>query len=215
MRQRTGAMGTLMLTCLLLIVLTLLASGCSQKTPGQPTASGEVGTAPEGDGQPPADPSLSPLLERQPFQSPAGRFTIQPPRGWTVDASGRNRIDVIFSNPKPDTDKSGAFVANINVVRPPGNTSLEVLVGTVKAQVSQQLPGYQVVDDKPTKTSSGQRAHLLGGRFAQKGQQLRDLRLITVGPSAAYVVTGNTLESFYFRNEAIFRASLPTIAPAG
>ena len=61
-------------------------------------------------------------------------------------------------------------------------------------------------------TIGKQRAHLLGGRFTQNRQQLRDLRLIVVDGDRGVVVTGTTLESFFFRNEGIFRASLPTLA---
>ncbi len=193
-------------------VVTTAATGCSSTTAGQPSASGSGGQSAEGPEAPPSV-SPSPLLERTPFRSERGGFTIQPPKGWTADDGGRFGTDVIFLNPRGERDRSGAFASNVTVLRTPAAPSLEVLTGTVKAQVAEQFPGYQVVEDEPADTIGGQRAHLLGGRFTQNRQQLRDLRLIVVDGDRGLVVTGTTLESFFFRNEETFRASLPTLAP--
>ena len=193
-----------------LAVVTTAATGCSSTTAGQPTAAS--GAPPTNGPTGPPSASPSPLLERTPFRSDRGSFTIQPPKGWAVDVGGRFGTDVIFLNPRGERDRSGSFASNVTVVRTPAAPSLEVLTGTVKAQVLGQFPGYQFVEDETLDTIGGQRAHLLGGRFAQGSQQLRDLRLIIAEGDRGIVVTGTTLESFYFRNEAIFRACLPTLA---
>lgn len=207
MRRCARATGTMV--CLAM-VLAVVATGCSSATPGRAVPAGESAAPTDGqNGQPTA--SNSPLLERKAFSSDTGGFAIQQPRGWAADTSKQFGTDVIFRNPRPDSDKTGSFAANISVLRRPGTTSLEVLVGTVKAQIGQQFPGYQFAEDEAVDTIGGLRAHLLGGRFTQGRQQLRDLQLIVVDNGNGYVVLGRTLESFYFRNEATFRASLPTL----
>lgn len=213
MRRWARARATGAFVCLA-AVLAIVASGCSSATPGRAVPAGESPAPTNGPNTPTA--SNSPLLERKAFTSDNGGFSIQQPRGWAADTSRQAGTDVIFRNPRPDSDKTGSFAANISVLRRPGTASLEVLVGTVKAQIGQQFAGYQFAEDEAVDTIGGLRAHLLGGRFTQNRLQLRDLQLIVVdGSGNGYVVLGRTLESFFFRNEAIFRASLPTLVPSG
>jgi len=199
--RRLTAAGAALAVGLLSVACSSQIQGTAQPGAGPASTTTTTSAAPSG------------LLESQPFAGSG--FTIRAPRGWNVDRSGALGADVIFRNPRADPIGTGSFAANINILSPPASGTLDDVVQSLKSEINRQLPDFQVVDDEAARTTSGLDAYFYGGTFTQTAQlaeQLRDLRLIVLDGTTAYVISGTTLASTYSRYEPAIRASLLSFA---
>jgi hypothetical protein len=141
------------------------------------------------------------------FVDPAGRFTLVPPQGWTVDTSGAYGTEVIFADPNG---------ASINVIASSSSADLSTTVVSGRQVLQEQLTNYQATVDEPVTLADGTPAHLLGGMFYDpaSGLTLRNLQLITVHDGATVVVTGSAVQEMWDWYEPVLLTSLGSLTVA-
>ncbi len=146
------------------------------------------------------------------FDDAAGRFTLVPPAGWTVDTSGAQGTSVVFRDPDPRSSGAGTFSANVHVLVSPADVDLATTVVGARRELS-GLADYDPTTDEPVTLADGTPAYLFGGTFTEprSGFELRNLQLLTVHASSMIVVTGTALLGTWSDYTATFDATLRTL----
>ena len=137
------------------------------------------------------------------------QFSINPPAGWLIDASGTLGTAVILYGP---TDSN--FRINMNVITEATSLSLSDYVISAKAQLSSGLNNYQLVSETPT-SIGGVAADELVNTFTQGSTNIKDKQDILVQNGKAYVVTSTALQTNYGTYQALFDESIQTFKIVG
>jgi len=149
-------------------------------------------------------------LESLPYTNDKEGFSINAPKAWNVDESGKLGTSVVFLNTKPDKEGANVFDANINVISgPTKGLDLNNYINGQKKGLPKLFNDYKLVEDR-TVDVHGMQGHILGNTFTQGVFQLRDLQLIVVKDGKAYIITGTALESTWDTYKDLMESSLLT-----
>jgi len=179
-------LGAVLVVLLLgIIIYVILTSGKPKTTPSFPPVPSSVASTPEATAE--ATPEVTSSLLGERYTHTSG-FSIIPPASWTADET-QKLADVLFSDPA-STD---AIKANITVLseKLPAGMTLEKYVASSKKQLKASYRNYNLVDDAPVSTVSGQEAYIIGGTLKENNVQVRNKQLIILSTDSktAYVVT--------------------------
>ncbi len=156
-----------------------------------------------------ANATPDPNLESKSYVNAKEGFTINAPKGWQADESGKFGSVVIFSNPKIDKDVD-AFDANINiVVESAQGLGLGDYVASGKQLVNKLFNNYTSTQDQKL-TINGMDLEIIGGTYVKGALKLRNLQLIAVKNGKAYKVTATVLDSTFASYKSVVESSLLT-----
>lgn len=158
------------------------------------------------------DTALSAVsLAEKPFVSKTLGVSIQQPKGWTSDESGKYGAELFFFCTESDKEKGKPFTANINLTsEATQGYSLKAYVDASKKYIKKSFAGYKSLPDRNV-TVNGKVGVIIGGTFAQQGYNIRNEQLITISGGKAYIVTATALASTWSKYSALFDASLLTL----
>jgi hypothetical protein len=150
-------------------------------------------------------------LTEKPFTSKKLGISIQQPKGWTIDESGKYGAELFFFNNAVDKVSGKSFTANINLTTEgTQGYSLKSYVDASKKYIKKSFPGYKSLPDRNV-TVNGKPGVIIGGTFTQQGYKIRNEQLITISGDKAYIVTATALASTWTKYSALFDASLLTL----
>ena len=132
------------------------------------------------------------------------QFSINPPSGWTVDASGAYGTTVILYGP---TDSG--FRINMNLIVEATSLSLTDYVSSTKSQLASGLSNYQLVSEGSTNIG-GVAAYELVNNFTQGSYTIKDKQDLLVQNQKAYVITSTALQTNYATYQPSFDESVQT-----
>ena len=141
-------------------------------------------------------------LSAQIYSSAKAPFTIQPPKGWTVDEKGASGTLVVLVNPVPDREGDFSLPASINILSEPlQGLSREEYIRKSKENLKQYFPDYTILLDE---------GHVFEARFTSQGRLIRNRQLMVFSEDAAYIITGTALASAWDANHEVIKESLGT-----
>lgn len=145
-------------------------------------------------------------LSTAPYDGMFAGFKINPPADWIIDRKIPT-IHVSFINPKPDSDATGPFKANLNVATQVANgVSLDQFIAITKKTQLSTLTNYKEVIDRPISVG-GVRGHIIEATFLNDNRELHIAQLIALNNNNAYIVTGTTLDATWSKYQSLFDAS--------
>jgi len=153
--------------------------------------------------------SVFALVQQNAYVSSAHGFSINPPTGWSTDASGSFGTLVIFYGPTESN-----FRVNMNVVVEATSLSLADYVSAAKSQLSSGLTNYNIVSEGAI-TIGGLGAYQLVATFTQGTFSIKDMQILFVENHEAYVVTSTALQSNYDTYSPAFTESVQTFNLTG
>jgi len=134
-------------------------------------------------------------------------FRIKPPSGWGVGNAAAMKVTALFINPAEDKTKTNVFHSNINVVAESTTLTLDDYVALNKGTLQKSVKKYSSTEFQKT-TVGGRAGYMIGGIFAQDGEQLRNRQLIIVESGMAYIITGTSLDSAWSKYVKQINAAL-------
>jgi hypothetical protein len=150
-------------------------------------------------------------LEPQAYSNAKYGFTINQPKGWSINKQPASGAKVSFRNPQFD---NGVFQANISVQVGTTTLGLDNFVKYLNGQDSKTLQDNKLLT-RENLDVNGMPAILASGTFLSpfdKMGTLKVLCLYIVKNGAAYVIQGTALESTWDKYESLFKSSLLTFS---
>ncbi len=159
----------------------------------------------------PTQQSVSSSLEQTAYTNSKFGFKINAPKGWRTDESGQFGTLVFFFNNQTDKEGENQFTTNINVTSEsvPG-LDLDTYVAATKEMLPKLLQNYRSTEDRPVTTTAGSQARIIGGTFVQGVFHIKNIQLILIEDSRAYIVTATSLESAWDKHKDLLETSLLT-----
>jgi hypothetical protein len=185
------------------------ATGCAVAVPGTPAAAASS-----------ADPTAAaqtppPRPRGEVFRDAEGRFELNPPPYWGIDATGKLGPAVIFFDTaeNPETRSGTGATLNVVVVSTTGDWPGMIAQNRNALKVFQD---YRSIRDESVTLSDGSAAHMFGYTFkAPDGELKRNVQLMAVnGSSELVVVTGQALPKDWGLYGELFESSLRSLVVA-
>jgi hypothetical protein len=143
----------------------------------------------------------------QRFTDALAGFSLEPPAGWAVDATGRQGTRVIFLHPVVDR----SFQANLNVVvEPLGDMTPDEYLTLCRLQLKRVPAQVTFEQDRPAAEPAG--CHLLEYTLVGGPLALGVRQLICTADGKVYVVSATAPRDTFDLYRAAFEASQASFA---
>lgn len=158
------------------------------------------------------DTSMSAVaLSQKPYVSSKLGISIQYPKNWTIDVSGKYGAELFFFSDVTDKEKNKPFTSNINITtEDTQGYGLKAYIDASKKYIKKSFAGYKSLPDRKV-TVNGKEAYIISGIFSQKGYNIRNEQLILVSGGKAYIVTATSLASTWTKYKDLFNSSFMTL----
>jgi hypothetical protein len=184
------------------------ATGCAVAVPGTPAAASSADPTPAAQVPPPR-----PRGEK--FRDAEGRFELNPPPYWGIDATGKLGPAVIFFDTaeNPETTSGSGATLNVVVVPATGDWPGMIVQNRDALKVFQD---YRSITDESVTLSDGSDAHMFGYTFTgPNGEPKRNVQVMAVsGGSELVVVTGQSGPQDWNVYGEMFESSLRSLVVA-
>jgi len=135
-------------------------------------------------------------------------FTLNPPKGWTIDESGQLGTFAVFVPKNPDENN---ILTSLTVIVEPAEF-LEDYVRETRIRLPEILEDFTPLENRRVSLGASE-GHLIGGSFVFNGLPVRTLRLITTKNNRGYDITATALTSAWAGQRAAIEAALLTFRP--
>lgn len=154
---------------------------------------------------------LNDNLTLEPYLSYKNGLSINPPKKWTVDESGKSGVILSFLNPVPDDYLGSRFTANINIVsEAAAGVNLSDYMVAMKQVLAKTFTNYKLISEKSV-TLSGIKANMLEATYDVGAYKLHNIQAIMINKGTAYTISGISMESNWNTYKDMMASSLASI----